>query len=299
MNTQSNYLSRPVIISIILLCSILFASNHIAARIAFDNGTGILLAIITRGIFALILMASIIVIRKVSIRIPRSLIKWQVLLGLLIAIQSVCLYSAIQLIPVAMALLLVNTWPMMFILVSWATGKRQPNLAIFIILTIILIGLFFVLDLGSSVKMSADWLIGISLGLFSAMILMLVMWIIEYNVPSIPGAVRSSYTMVGMIVSMCIVGAFGFFPNGLSMPDNSNGWYGLLGLSIFYGIAFTLLFVLAAKLDMGRNSPILNFEPVASLFLGYIFLGQFLTAPQLIGGAIVVSGIVAIGVMKK
>jgi drug/metabolite transporter (DMT)-like permease len=299
MNTQSNYLSRPVIISIILLCSILFASNHIAARIAFDNGTGILLAIITRGIFALILMASIIVIRKVSIRIPRSLIKWQVLLGLLIAIQSVCLYSAIQLIPVAMALLLVNTWPMMFILVSWATGKRQPNLAIFIILTIILIGLFFVLDLGSSVKMSTDWLIGISLGLFSAMILMLVMWIIEYNVPSIPGAVRSSYTMVGMIVSMCIVGAFGFFPNGLSMPDNSNGWYGLLGLSIFYGIAFTLLFVLAAKLDMGRNSPILNFEPVASLFLGYIFLGQFLTAPQLIGGAIVVSGIVAIGVMKK
>jgi drug/metabolite transporter (DMT)-like permease len=299
MNTQSNYLSRPVIISIILLCSILFASNHIAARIAFDNGTGILLAIITRGIFALILMASIIVIRKVSIRIPRSLIKWQVLLGLLIAIQSVCLYSAIQLIPVAMALLLVNTWPMMFILVSWATGKRQPNLAIFIILTIILIGLFFVLDLGSFVKMSADWLIGISLGLFSAMILMLVMWIIEYNVPSIPGAVRSSYTMVGMIVSMCIVGAFGFFPNGLSMPDNSNGWYGLLGLSIFYGIAFTLLFVLAAKLDMGRNSPILNFEPVASLFLGYIFLGQFLTAPQLIGGAIVVSGIVAIGVMKK
>jgi drug/metabolite transporter (DMT)-like permease len=299
MNIQSNYLSRPVIISIILLCSILFASNHIAARIAFDNGTGILLAIITRGIFALILMASIIIIKKVSIRIPRSLIKWQVLLGLLIAIQSVCLYSAIQLIPVAMALLLVNTWPMMFILVSWATGKRQPNLAIFIVLTIILIGLFFVLDLGSSVKMSADWLIGISLGLFSAMILMLVMWIIEHNVPSIPGAVRSSYTMIGMIACMCIVGGFGFFPDGLSMPDNSKGWYGLLGLSIFYGIAFTLLFVLAAKLDMGRNSPILNFEPVASLFLGYIFLGQFLTAPQLIGGAIVVSGIVAIGVMKK
>jgi drug/metabolite transporter (DMT)-like permease len=299
MNSQPQYLPRPVIIFVILLCSILFASNHIAARIAFDNGTGILLAIITRGFVALILMASIIIVKKASIKIPKSLIKWQVLLGLLIAIQSVCLYSAIQLIPVAMALLLVNTWPMMFILANWATGKRQPNLLIFMVLSVILVGLFFVLDLGSSVQMSRDWLLGISLGLFSAMLLMLVMWITEYNVPSIPGAVRSSYTMIGMIISMCIVGAFGFFPDGLSMPDNSNGWYGLLGLSIFYGVAFTLLFVLAAKLDMGRNSPILNFEPVASLFLGYIFLGQFLTTPQLIGGAIVVSGIVAIGVMKK
>jgi drug/metabolite transporter (DMT)-like permease len=299
MNSQSQYLPRPVIISVILLCSILFASNHIAARIAFDNGTGILLAIIARGFVALILMASIIIVKKASIKIHKSLIKWQVLLGLLIAIQSVCLYSAIQLIPVAMALLLVNTWPMMFILASWVTGKRQPNLLVFMVLTIILVGLFFVLDLGSSIKMSSDWLLGISLGLFSAMLLMLVMWITEYNVPSIPGAVRSSYTMIGMIISMCIVGALGFFPDGLSMPDNSTGWYGLIGLSIFYGVAFTLLFVLAAKLDMGRNSPILNFEPVASLFLGYIFLGQFLTTPQLIGGAIVVSGIVAIGVMKK
>jgi drug/metabolite transporter (DMT)-like permease len=299
MNSQSQYLPRPVIISVILLCSILFASNHIAARIAFDNGTGILLAIIARGFVALILMASIIIVKKASIKIHKSLIKWQVLLGLLIAIQSVCLYSAIQLIPVAMALLLVNTWPMMFILASWVTGKRQPNLLVFMVLTIILVGLFFVLDLGSSIKMSSDWLLGISLGLFSAMLLMLVMWITEYNVPSIPGAVRCSYTMLGMIISMCIVGALGFFPDGLSMPDNSTGWYGLIGLSIFYGVAFTLLFVLAAKLDMGRNSPILNFEPVASLFLGYIFLGQFLTTPQLIGGAIVVSGIVAIGVMKK
>jgi drug/metabolite transporter (DMT)-like permease len=38
---------------------------------------------------------------------------------------------------------------------------------------------------------------------------------------------------------------------------------------------------------------------VASLFLGYVFLGQFLNDDQLIGGAIVVSGIVAIGMMKK
>lgn len=49
---------------------------------------------------------------------------------------------------------------------------------------------------------------------------------------------------------------------------------------------------------MARNSPILNFEPVASLFLGYLFLGQFLNTMQLIGGAIVVLGIMAIGLSR-
>jgi drug/metabolite transporter (DMT)-like permease len=299
MNKQANYLSRPLIIFIMLFCSVLFASNHISARIAFDNGTGLLLAIISRGIVALILISIIIIVKKASMRIPRRLIKWQVLLGILIAIQSLCLYTAIKLIPVAMALLLVNTWPMMFIIACWLTGKRSANLATFLVLLSIIIGLFFVLNIGSSVDVADDWLLGISLGLFSAVLLTLAMWVTEFNVPSIPGAVRSSYTMIGMLISMCLVGAFGFFPDGLSLPDNSTGWLGLLGLSIFYGIAFTLLFVLAAKLDMGRNSPILNFEPVASLFLGYVFLGQFLNGDQLIGGAIVVSGIVAIGMMKK
>jgi hypothetical protein len=66
MNKISNYLSRPLIIFIMLLCSVLFASNHISARIAFDNGTGLLLAIISRGIVALILISIIIIVKKAS-----------------------------------------------------------------------------------------------------------------------------------------------------------------------------------------------------------------------------------------
>jgi len=92
-----------------------------------------------------------------------------------------------------------------------------------------------------------------------------------------------------------IGGALDWVPGGLNTPQATEGWLGLLGLSILYGIAFTLLFVLAPRLDMGRNSPVLNFEPVASLFLGFVFLGQFLLPMQLIGGAMVIAGILAIG----
>ena len=60
----------------------------------------------------------------------------------------------------------------------------------------------------------------------------------------------------------------------------------------------TLLFVLAPKLDMNRNAPILNVEPVVSLGLAYVFLGQVLNSGQLIGGAMVVAGIICIGLMR-
>ena len=43
----------------------------------------------------------------------------------------------------------------------------------------------------------------------------------------------------------------------------------------------------------------LNFEPVASLLLSALFLGQFLNQMQLIGGAIVVAGIMTIGLKRQ
>lgn len=293
-----NTLPRPLIIFILILSATLFASNHIAARFAFDNGAGLILAILARGLMSLLFMLAIVFINKSSLFIPPHLRKWQVALGLLIAFQSLFLYSAITLIPVPMALLLVNTWPMMFILASWLLGRSQPKLPVLLMLALILVGLFLVLDIDTSIELETSWLLGVFFAWFSAVLLAATMWITQYYLAELPGSVRSTYTMMGVLAVVIIVGVLNVVPNGLSLPHNTTGWYGLLSLSIFYGIAITLLFVLAHKLDMARNSPILNFEPVASIFLAYGFLGQVLNSMQLLGGAIVVLGIVSIGFMK-
>lgn len=293
-----NTLPRPLIIFILILSATLFASNHIAARFAFDNGAGLILAILARGLMSLLFMLAIVFINKSSLFIPPHLRKWQVALGLLIAFQSLFLYSAITLIPVPMALLLVNTWPMMFILASWLLGRSQPKLPVLLMLALILVGLFLVLGIDTSIELETSWLLGVFFAWFSAVLLAATMWITQYYLAELPGSVRSTYTMMGVLAVVIIVGVLNVVPNGLSLPHNTTGWYGLLSLSIFYGIAITLLFVLAHKLDMARNSPILNFEPVASIFLAYGFLGQVLNSMQLLGGAIVVLGIVSIGFMK-
>lgn len=46
------------------------------------------------------------------------------------------------------------------------------------------------------------------------------------------------------------------------------------------------------RLDMPRNAPVMNIEPLATLLIGWLVLDQMLNPGQILGGAIVVIGIV-------
>lgn len=296
---HSQALPRPIAILILLICATLFASNHVAAKIAFSEGSGLLLAVTARAALALLFMLVIANRHKAPFHIPKDLRKWQLLLGLLIAAQSLCLYTAITIIPVPMALLLVNTWPMLFILANWMSGKQPPRLSTFLILCVILVGLFFVLDISTDEPITQKWILGVGLAMGSSVFLAISMWLTQYQLASLPGSVRSSYTMLTVVASILMVGSINVIPNGFALPNTLDGYLALTALAVFYGIAITLLFVLASRLNMAINSPMLNFEPVASLLLSALFLGQFLNQMQLIGGAIVVAGIMTIGLKRQ
>ena len=51
-------------------------------------------------------------------------------IGLLIAVQSLCLYSAVARLPVALALLVFNTYPIWTALRDWVLYRRTPERAL-------------------------------------------------------------------------------------------------------------------------------------------------------------------------
>ncbi len=98
---------------------------------------------------------------------------------------------------------------MMFILASWILGKRQPNIKTFILLMTILFGLVMVLDLRSAFNeqtVNKDALQGIVLASLSAVFLTITMWLTQYHLAPVAGSVRSSYTMLVVIIIMGIIG---------------------------------------------------------------------------------------------
>ncbi|MGS2742125.1 EamA family transporter [Halomonas sp. LS-001] len=295
-------LPRHVAVLLLLTMATLFAANHVAARLAFDNGTGLLLAVLMRSGVACLILLTLVITQKKRLWLPPGTWPWQLAAGLLIAIQSVSIYSAVARLPVVIALLLINTFPIQLALLSWALGGSRPSLRSCLMMGVILIGILVVLDIPSWIAnahtMGTEWLAGIGFGLSAAFALSCALWITEHRLASVGSTLRSLLTMQTVFVAIIVAGLLGALPGGMSLPETGTGWTGLTLLAVLYGSAFSLLFIFVPRLDMARNAPVMNFEPVAALLLGYLVLGQTISTSQLMGGALVVSGIIALSLSK-
>jgi drug/metabolite transporter (DMT)-like permease len=95
-----------------------------------------------------------------------------------------------------------------------------------------------------------------------------------------------------------LAGASGALPGGMSLPDAAVGWLALGCLVLLYGVAFSTLFICMPRLDIARNAPVMNMEPVAGMLFGWLVLDQLLGGIQIFGGLIVVGGIVLLSYRK-
>lgn len=297
------YLPRHAAVGLLLFIGTTFATQHIAARTAFDDGTGLLLALTCRSAMCLVALIAIVLWHQQPLRLPSGVGRWQLLLGLLIALQSFCLYSAVARIPVALALLIGNLFPILLALLTWALGGSRPTPRASILMGVILIGLMLVLDLpawvGTDLDMGPNWIPGILFGFGGASFFALGLWVTEHRLTGLAGSVRSLYTILIVLCSVLAAGLAGIIPGGMDTPSTTTGWLALGALSVLFATAFSTLFISVPRLDMARNAPVMNIEPVASLILGWLLLGQVFNGRQLLGGAIVLGCIVALAYSRK
>ncbi len=136
-------------------------------------------------------------------------------------------------------------------------------------------------------------------GLAAAAAFALALWITEHRLGAVGSTLRSLLTMLTVLVAMVIAGGLGLVPGGMALPQSLPGWVGLALLALCYAVAFSVLFITVPRLDMARNAPAMNVEPVAALMLGYLVLGQTLSPVQLVGGGIVLAGVVFLGLSKR
>jgi drug/metabolite transporter (DMT)-like permease len=294
---------RHIAVLILALLACAFAGNHISARIAFDHDTGLLLAILCRSGVTLLVLVGLVVWQGEKLQLSARTWRWQLLLGLLIATQSFCIYSAVARIPVALALLVVNVSPILLALLTWALGGPAPTRRAALLMGMILFGLVFALDvphrLANPGSSEPQWLEGIAYGFTAAVVFAVALWITDNKLSGMRGTVRSMLTMAIVFTAAAVAGVSGVLPGGVDLPASPTGWTALASLVLLYGLGFCLLFICMTRLDMARNAPVMNIEPVASLLFGWLILDQLLSSSQVIGGLIVVSGIVLLALRRS
>ena len=295
MQDHNSSFPRPLALLILATLACAFAGNHVAARVAFDDGAGLLVAILCRsGITALVLLG-LVMLGSDPLRQTATTWRWQIVAGLCVAVQSYCIYSAVARIPVGVALLVVNLSPVFLALITWLLGGPAPTRRALGLMALIILGLLVVLDVPRIIlqaqAVNRDWYEGVVFCLVAAVAFACALWITHNRLAGMPGKVRSCLTMLVVFVAAAALGGAGAIPGGLEIPRSLAGWSALCVLVMLYGAAFSALFILMPRLDITRNAPAMNVEPVAALLLGWLVLGQLVGYLQIVGASMVLGGI--------
>jgi drug/metabolite transporter (DMT)-like permease len=293
---------KPRAFVTLLLLACLFGGNHVAARIALDNGTDVLTAVAARSIVTALVVAGLVFVNRVPLTLQPRQRRVMPLIGLLVAIQSVCLYGAVARIPVGLALLAFNSWPLWTGFWVFVLYREAPQRQVLLAMPVILLGLALALDVwgaASGLGARAQWSAigpGVALAVAAGATFGVVLALTQHEVATLDGRLRSAITMA--IVGVLALAAAPF-QGGLHWPHAPAGWWGLAALTVLYGTAFTSLFVLLPKLGVVGNSPILNVEPVAALVLAWAILGQAIAPVQWVGALLVVGAVMALGLRRR
>ena len=283
-------------IAVLLVIATLFGSNHVAARLAIDHGTSVAGAVAVRSACTALFL--FILLRVLNIRIPFE--RRALVVGCLVAVQSFCLYTAVSKIPVALALLVFQSFPLLYVLLSWVAGKERPPKIAFAAIPVALVGLALALDVyGKAGDFSGRWAEiggGATWAFGAAISFAIVVYLNAHWLAKLDGRVRTLY-MMGVTAALTLAG--GAATRSLVMPADGTGWGALLMLTLLYGTAITSLFTVLPRLKGASSTIALNFEPIAALAMAWIVLGQVVVPLQILGAFIVVGAIAWLSTAKR
>ncbi len=284
------------------LIALLMASNHVAARLAFDHGVTVATAVAFRSTGTALAVGALLVLQRVPVALSARERRALPAIGVVIGVQSLCLYAAVARLPVVLALLVFNSFPLMTALWARVLYQHRPERAVLLAMPVILLGLVLALDVlgaASGLGAAGQWRAigaGVGFALVAAALFGLALVLTQHEAGRLDGRVR---TFGSMAVVAVVALAAALAQGGLALPTAPAGWWGLGLLTVLYGTGITLLFTVLPRLGVVGHSPVLNVEPVFALVLGWLILGQAVAPLQVLGALIVVGAVMGLGLRRR
>jgi drug/metabolite transporter (DMT)-like permease len=297
---SSSAISRTAFATLLLI-ALMMGANHVAARLAFDHGVDVATAVAVRSAVTAMVVAALLAVVQVSWRLQGREARAMALIGCLVAAQSYCLYSSVARLPVALALLAFNTYPLWTALWARLLYRHRAEARVLKAMPVLLVGLALALDvLGAASGLGArdQWSrigIGVAFAVGAAAIFGLALVLTQHEAGRLDGRLRTALTMaIVAVLALALIAVQG----GPRLPTAPAGWWGLAALTVLYGTAFTIMFTVLPRLGVVGHSAIMNVEPIFALVLAWALLGQTIAPLQVLGGLVVVATVVWLGTRR-
>jgi drug/metabolite transporter, DME family len=258
------------------------------ARSLFDEGVDPLHLAEARAVVAFV---GLTITRRTAKRARGAPPMVLAVLGGALAGVTLTYYVAIQHLPVAVAIVLQYTAPALVVVWTALRDRRVPSRDVGIALATSVVGVALVsgaLGLGT---VAVDWL-GVTMGLASAGFFAAYTLAGERASADLGalGATRKAFGVAALLWILYQVPDE--LPEDVLMMDR-------LPAVLFVGVAGTLvpflLYIWAVdRIGPASSAITATLEPVLAGVVAWIFLGQSLSAAQIVGGALVLSGVVTL-----
>jgi drug/metabolite transporter (DMT)-like permease len=224
---------------------------------------------------------------------PRSAreIKRSVWAGLFFAADLICWHYAIEDVGAGLATVLGNLQVVLVGVVAWLTLGEQPDRRVVAAVPIALFGIVLISGVVGSNAYGSDPLRGVIFGVatgltYAAFILILRQSGRDLRRPVGPLFEATASAAVFALIAGLVIGDIDLAP---SWP--AHGWLLLLALSSQV-VGWLLISVSLPRLPAALTSVLLTVQPVGSVILGVILLGESPSIVQLLGVVCIFSGIV-------
>lgn len=269
-----------------------FGTMAIIVRFMYDLGAQPLQVLALRFGLAAVLLGGYVALRQPRrLRVKPRDILWFLAISLFgYGAASLCFFYALRFADASVVAILLYTYPALTVLAELVFTRVRPTWSRMAAVGLTFLGCFFVVDPFGGVLGVAP--AGIVLGIGAAVAYAAFSLMSHRLMATRP---RSAIMTYLFLFTSALASAAALASGAPLVPV---GWslklWGLLGVLVLVPTFLAIVLYLRAVRELGASQAALlsTFEPVFTLVLAAVLLGENLSAPQVLGGALVLLGVI-------
>ena len=266
-----------------------FGTVGIFAKLGYASGLGTEQTLAFRFLLAAIAMCMLaIALGQNPLRLERA--RLIALLGLgafVYTAQSLTYFLALRSLPASLAVLIAYIYPSLVVLAGWLFLRRSVSSWTWVALLASFAG---VAMLVGGARFQLSW--ALALAIASPTIYTVYILVGERVMSSVPAVAASAVIISGAAIAFCLLAALN---HELALPRNAGGWAVGVGIALVPTmIAISLFLAGLPRVGAARAALLSTWEPVVTVLLAVVILGDRLSVGQVVGGMLVILAVVVV-----
>jgi drug/metabolite transporter (DMT)-like permease len=266
-----------------------FGTLGILAKLAYASGLGTEQTLAFRFLLAAVGMVMLaVVLGQNPLRLERRRLLALLALGAFVyTAQSLTYFIALRSLPASLAVLIAYIYPSLVVVAGWLFLHRSVSIWHWVALAASFAGVALLVG---GARFQLTW--AVVLAIASPTIYTAYILIGERVMSSVPAVAASAVIFAGAAVAFCLLAALN---HQLAPPGNASGWAVGVALALVPTmVAISLFLAGLPRIGAARAALLSTWEPVVTVLLAAVILGDRLSIVQAIGGALVIAAVVIV-----